>query len=64
MRSKKVVYTSYTPWMDEQAIKQWHCPVHHGRRGRGFHYSDTAIETALMLKRLVQVAAAGARRLH
>ena len=24
--------------------------THHGRWGRGFHYSDTAIETALMLK--------------
>jgi hypothetical protein len=36
--------------MDEQVIKQWHCQAHHGRRGRGFHYSDRAIETALMLK--------------
>ena len=27
-------------------------PTHHGCRGRGFHYSDTAIETALMLKGL------------
>lgn len=36
--------------MDEQAIQQWHC--HHGRKGRGFHYSDRAIETALMLKEL------------
>ena len=36
--------------MDEHTIKQWHCQTHHGRRGRGFHYSDTAIETALMLK--------------
>ncbi len=41
--------------MDEQAIKQWHCTVHHGRRGRGFHYSDTAIETALMLKGLFKL---------
>lgn len=41
---------SLTIWMDDQAIKQWHCQTHHGRRGRGFHYSDTAIETALMLK--------------
>ena len=36
-----------TVWMDEQAIQQWHCQTHHGRRGRGFHYSDSAIETAL-----------------
>ena len=41
---------SLTIWMDEHTIKQWHCQTHHGRRGRGFHYSDTAIETALMLK--------------
>ena len=41
---------SLTVWMDEQAIQQWHCQTHHGRRGRGFHYSDSAIETALMLK--------------
>jgi hypothetical protein len=41
---------SLTLWVDEQAIKQWHCQTHHGRRGRGFHYSDRAIETALMLK--------------
>ncbi len=41
---------SLTIWMDEQAIELWHCQTHHGRRGRGFHYSDTAIETALMLK--------------
>ena len=46
---------SLTIWMDEQAIKQWHCLVHHGRRGRGFHYSDTAIETALMLKGLFKL---------
>lgn len=36
--------------MDEQAIQRWHCHTHHGRRGRGFYYSDTSIETALMLK--------------
>ncbi|WP_034281715.1 IS5 family transposase [Aeromonas salmonicida] len=41
---------SLTLWMDEQAIKHWHCQTHHGRRGRGFHYSDRAIETELMLK--------------
>ena len=27
---------SLTVWMDEQAIQQWHCQTHHGRRGRGF----------------------------
>ena len=41
---------SLTIWMDASAIRRWHCHTHHGRRGRGFHYSDTAIETALMLE--------------
>jgi hypothetical protein len=43
---------SLTFWIDVQAIKQWRCSEHHGGRGRGFQYSDTAIETALMLKGL------------
>jgi hypothetical protein len=43
---------SLTFWIDEQAIKQWCCSEHHGGRGRGFQYSDTAIGTALMLKGL------------
>lgn len=47
---------SLTIWMDEQAIKLWHCQSHHGRRGRGFHYSDSAIETALMLKGLFKLS--------
>ncbi|GAA3540105.1 hypothetical protein GCM10022394_19820 [Zobellella aerophila] len=41
---------SLTFWIDEQAIEQWYCHQHHGRRGRGFHYGDGTIETALMLK--------------
>ncbi|WP_234888733.1 transposase, partial [Aeromonas caviae] len=32
---------SLTIWMDASAIRRWHCHTHHGRRGRGFHYSDT-----------------------
>lgn len=39
-----------TFWVDEKAIKNWYTTEHHGRRGRGFSYSDTAIETALMVK--------------
>ncbi len=27
---------SLTLWMDEQAIKHWHCQTHHGRRGEDF----------------------------
>ena len=41
---------SLTFWLDESAIQNWHCKEHHGGRGRGFQFSDTAIETALMLK--------------
>jgi len=41
---------SLTFWIDEQAIKSWRCIEHHGRRGRGYIYSDVAIETALVVK--------------
>ena len=43
---------SLTFWIDDQAISHWSCTEHHGGRGRGFQYSDTAIETSLMLKGL------------
>jgi hypothetical protein len=39
---------SLTFRVDETAIKAWCCHEHHGGRGRGFSYSDVAIETALM----------------
>ncbi len=39
-----------TFWIDDTAIAAWQCKTHHGKRSRGFQYSDTAIETALMLK--------------
>tara|TARA_R110001592_G_scaffold85353_1_gene252171 strand:+ start:11636 stop:11998 length:363 start_codon:yes stop_codon:yes gene_type:complete len=35
---------------DEQAIQSWQSTKHHGRRGRGYTYSDVAIETALVIK--------------
>lgn len=41
---------SLTFWIDEQTIKSWCCTEHHGRRGRGFVFSDVAIETALVVK--------------
>ena len=41
---------SATFWIDDSAIDVWKCKTHHGKRGRGFQYSDTAIETALMIK--------------
>ncbi|PMF25218.1 IS5 family transposase, partial [Vibrio splendidus] len=41
---------SVTFWIDDSAIDAWRCTTHHGKRGRGFQYSDTAIETALMIK--------------
>ncbi|PMK01482.1 IS5 family transposase [Vibrio sp. 10N.261.55.A7] len=41
---------SLTFWIDDSAIDAWKCTAHHGRRGRGFQFSDTAIETALMIK--------------
>lgn len=41
---------SVTFWVDEVAIQSWHCKDHHGKRGRGFTFTDSAIETALMIK--------------
>lgn len=43
---------SLTFGIDDQTINLWCSTEHHGSRGRGFQYSDTAIETALMLKGL------------
>ncbi|MEZ9358092.1 IS5 family transposase, partial [Vibrio breoganii] len=37
-------------WIDDSAVEAWQCKRHHGKRGRGFQFSDTAIETALMVK--------------
>ncbi|MFA0087661.1 transposase [Vibrio sp. 10N.261.51.F12] len=37
-------------WRDDSAIDAWECKTHHGKRGRDFQYSDTAFETALMIK--------------
>jgi len=41
---------SVTFWLDEAAIKAWRNKEHHGQRGRGFQFSNMAIETALMIK--------------
>ncbi|MPS31892.1 MULTISPECIES: IS5 family transposase [unclassified Salinivibrio] len=41
---------SITFWVDDAAIQTWHCKEHHGKRGRGFTFTDGAIETALMVK--------------
>lgn len=41
---------SVTFWIDDSVVKAWKCTKHYGQRGRGFQYSDTAIETALMIK--------------
>ena len=42
-------------WIDDKAINGWHCETHHGVRGRGFHFSDTAIETALTIKAVLSL---------
>ncbi|MDO6706334.1 IS5 family transposase [Photobacterium sp. 1_MG-2023] len=41
---------SITFWVDDAAIQTWHCKEHQGKRGRGFTFTDGAIETALMVK--------------
>ncbi|PCS21780.1 Mobile element protein [Candidatus Enterovibrio escicola] len=44
-----------TFWIDVSAIKAWHCLNHHGQRRRGFIFSDTAIETALIVKGILKL---------
>ncbi len=39
-----------TFWIDDSAIDAWHCSQLHGRCGRGFEFSEVAIETALVVK--------------
>ncbi len=41
---------SVTFGIDDSAIEAWICTTHHWKRGRGFQYSDAAIETTLMIK--------------
>lgn len=41
--------------IDHSAVKSWKCTEHHGKQGRGFQYSDTAIETALTIKGIFSV---------
>lgn len=48
--STTVLCGNVTFWVDDSAVKSWKCTTHQGKRGRGFQYSDTAIETALMIK--------------
>ncbi len=42
--------SSVTFWINVAAIKAWCCLKHHGHRNRGFIFSDTKIETVLMVK--------------
>ncbi|RJG35767.1 IS5 family transposase, partial [Motilimonas pumila] len=46
---------SVTFWIDDSARESWMCQEHHGLRGRGFLFTDTAIETALMIKGIFQL---------
>ncbi len=41
---------SVTFWIDDSTVEAWQCKGHHGKRGRGFQFSDTVIETALTIK--------------
>ena len=47
---------SVTFWLDGSDINAWHCKAHYSGRGRGFQFSDTAIETALMLKGIFKLS--------
>lgn len=46
---------SVTFRIDDSAVEVWQCKSHHGKRGRGFQFSDTAIETALMTKGIISL---------
>ena len=37
-------------WVNDLAIYAWQYKTHHGMRHGGFQYSNTAIETALMME--------------
>jgi hypothetical protein len=43
---------SLTFWLDEQAIQAWYDEPQTSSRGRPQHYSELAISTVLMLKRI------------
>ncbi len=45
---------SVTFWIEVAAIKALHFLKHQGHHGRGFIFSDTKIETALMVKGIFQ----------
>ncbi|PCS22488.1 Mobile element protein [Candidatus Enterovibrio escicola] len=50
---------SVTFWRYVAVIKVWHCLKHHGHRGREFIFSNTAIETALMVKGIFRLPLRG-----
>ncbi|NIH16115.1 MAG: hypothetical protein G5700_06020, partial [Serratia symbiotica] len=43
---------SLTFWVDETALHAWYCEAKPSLRGRPPHYSDMAITSVLMLKRI------------
>ncbi|PCS22632.1 hypothetical protein BTN49_1858 [Candidatus Enterovibrio escicola] len=45
--------------IDDVSIKAWLCLKHHRHRGRGFIFSDTAIEMALMVKGIFKLLLRG-----
>ncbi len=48
-----------TFWIDVVAIKVWPCIKHHDPRSRECIFSDTAIETALMVKGIFKLSLHG-----
>lgn len=47
---------SITFWIDDRAIDAWYCTERHGGKGRSNTFSNSAIETALMLKGLFSLS--------
>ncbi len=54
---------SVTFWINLASIEAWLCLKHHAHRGRGFIFSNTKIETTLMVKGIFKLPLRRLRRL-
>ncbi len=48
-----------TFWINNHATKAWYFLKHHGHRGRGFIFLDTAIEMVLMVEGVFKLPLCG-----
>jgi hypothetical protein len=52
---------SATFWLDDEVIQAWYEPATHTSRGRPLRYSDLAITTVLVVKRVFCLSGSNAR---